>query len=235
MTHVKSPETSGVLLVDKPAGVTSHDVVQVIRRKLGLRRVGHTGTLDPLARGLLIILVGSATKNQQAFQGHDKIYEAAIRLGIKTDSADAYGNVVNTMAVADLSREAVEECLQSFKGVIAQTPPAFSAVKVQGRPAYWWARRKQGVTLASRNVCVHDIVLLEMSADTLHIRVHCSSGTYIRALAESIAEKLGTVGHLVSLIRHQAGPWRLEESKPLSWYLAASDSDILACRLDSAC
>ncbi len=233
MTQISTPlQASGILLVDKPAGVTSHDVVQVIRRRLGIRRIGHAGTLDPMAQGLLVVLVGSTTKTQQLLQGHDKVYEAVIRLGIKTDSADAYGNIIDTRAVPKLDRQAVEKCLESFKGVIAQTPPLFSAVKVQGHPAYWWARRKQKVVLASRNVQVHDITLLEMSADTLTLRVHCSSGTYIRTLAESIAEKLKTTGHLVLLIRRQSGRWHLRESKPLSWYASASHSDILACRLD---
>jgi len=138
----------GILLVNKPRGVTSHDVVEVVRRKFGIRRIGHTGTLDPGAEGLLILLVGSATKHQQAMQGQDKIYEAVIYMGTQTDTGDADGKPIRSEPVPKLSREHINEVLASFEGVSSQVPPAYSAIKVRGRPAYWWARRNKPVTLA---------------------------------------------------------------------------------------
>jgi tRNA pseudouridine55 synthase len=212
----------GVLLVNKPPGVTSHDVVQVVRRKLGLRRIGHAGTLDPMAQGLLILLVGQATKHQRALQTHDKIYEAVLRLGTQTDTGDATGAPMRTASVPPLDQARVVEALASFKGPLSQRPPAYSAVKVRGRPAYWWARRHQPVILPNRTVHVSDIVLLGCTPETIAFRVHCSAGTYIRSLAESIAERLGTAGHLAHLVRVRVGGWRAEEAKSLSWVREAS-------------
>jgi len=212
----------GLLLVNKPPGVTSHDVVQVARRKLGVRRIGHTGTLDPMAQGLLVLLVGRATQHQRAFQAHEKTYEAVLRLGTQTDTGDALGQPVRTAAVPTLSRDRIAEILASLKGPLDQTPPAYSAVKVRGRPAYWWARRRQPVLIAARRVHVFDLTVLDCARETVTFRVHCSPGTYVRALAESIAERLGTVGHLTGLVRLRVGRFRLEEARPLAWIAQAS-------------
>lgn len=220
--------TEGFLLVDKPSGVTSHDAVQAARRALGIRRIGHTGTLDPMARGLLILLIGRATAQQQAFQRHDKVYEAVIRLGAQTDTADADGRVVNTAPVPALDEAAVRGALRRFEGPLLQAPPAYSAVKVRGRPAYWWARRRRPVALAKRPVHVHELALLGMTPGTLTVRVHCSAGTYVRALAESVAQELGTLGHLSELVRVQVGSWRLADAVPLSWIRAADAASIAA-------
>ena len=216
----------GLLLVHKPAGVTSHDVVELVRRKLGVKRVGHTGTLDPMAQGLLILLVGSATKHQQTFQGHDKTYDAVLELGTQTDTGDALGSPIRTAPVPPLEGARVEEVLASFQGALLQTPPAYSAVKVQGRPAYWWARRQQPVALSARTVHIHRIALQRCSGTTVAFRVECSSGTYIRTLAESIAERLGAVGHLAGLIRLRVGEWSLDAAKPLAWLSDAGEDDI---------
>ena len=216
------PVVRGLLLVEKPPGVTSHDVVNVVRRKLGLRRIGHTGTLDPLAQGLLILLVGSATRSQQDFQNHEKVYEAVLQLGTRTDTGDADGAPVATAPVPVLVRDAVAEILASFRGPLSQTPPAYSAVKVRGRPAYWWARRGHPVAVPSRTVQVAEIGLVECREASIAFRVRCSAGTYIRTLGEAIAERLGTVGHLTSLVRLRIGAWSLEHAKPLSWIRAAS-------------
>ncbi len=218
----------GLLLVAKPAGITSHDAVELLRRRLGLRRIGHTGTLDPMAEGLLILLVGGATKQQQALQGHDKVYEAVLQLGAQTDTGDAAGEVIRTAPVPPLDRARVQEVLAFFRGPLAQTPPAYSAVKVKGRPAYWWARRRQAVTLASRDVQIHDTALLDMTEETVAFRVACSAGTYIRTLGESIAGRLGTVGHVRRLVRLQIGAWRLADAHPLSWISATSPEAIAA-------
>ena len=217
----------GVLLIDKPSGVTSHDVVEAARRALGLRRIGHTGTLDPMARGLLILLVGAATSRQQELQGHEKTYEAVIRLGTQTDTGDATGAAISTADVPALDPQRLEALLVSLRGPCVQTPPAYSAIKVRGRPAYWWARRKTPVTLAPRTVELFELTLLERGRDTISLRVRCSAGTYIRSLAESIAGQLGTVGHLSDLVRLRVGAWRLEDAKPLAW-IAQAGHDAVA-------
>ncbi len=222
--------TEGLLLVQKPAGVTSHDVVEVVRRKLGVQRVGHAGTLDPMAEGLLVVLVGAATKSQRAFQQHEKSYEATIRFGAQTDTADATGAIIAQAPVPVLDAQRIATVLASFEGPLSQTPPAFSAVKVRGRPAYWWARRRQPVVLPPRLVQIHALSLQRLERDTLTIRVQCSAGTYIRTLAEVIAKALGTVGHLTSLTRLSVGAWRLEQAVPLAW-IADATPQILCERL----
>jgi tRNA pseudouridine55 synthase len=221
----------GLLLVDKPSGVTSHDVVQVLRRKLNLRRIGHTGTLDPMAQGLLVLLVGRTTSFQQAFQGHDKTYEATIRLGVQTDTADAAGQPIKTAAVPALDHAHLQEVLRSFEGPWLQQPPVFSAIKVRGRPAYWWARRRKPVTLAKRMVQLYEVSLVRTGDDgTVTLRVQCSAGTYVRTLAEAVAERLGTVAHLSHLVRLRVGRWHLADAKPLSWFMQAAP-EAVALRL----
>ncbi len=213
---------AGLLLVNKPSGATSHDVVQVVRRILALRRIGHTGTLDPMAQGLLVLLVGDATKYQQALQGHEKLYEAAIRLGSQTDTGDAMGQVTRRAQVPALDCARVAEVLASFEGPLLQTPPPYSAVKVAGRPAYWWARRHRPVELTPRPIHIFTMTFVKLEAPVVAFRVRCSAGTYVRVLAESIAERLGTVGHLVSLVRLRVGRWSLKEAHTLEWLTHAS-------------
>ena len=217
----------GMLFVNKPRGVTSHDVVEVVRRKLGVQRSGHTGTLDPMAEGLLIVLVGAATTHQQAFQGHEKTYEAVLRLGMQTDTGDALGTPLRTSPVPPLDGVRVAHLLTSLQGPLRQTPPAYSDVKVGGHPAYWWARRHQPVTLPSRVVQLFDVSLIECAEQAIRFRVRCSAGTYIRTLGELIAERLETVGCLSSLVRLRIGPWSLDQAKPLSWIAAADPTTML--------
>ncbi|MCI0436797.1 MAG: tRNA pseudouridine(55) synthase TruB [Gemmatimonadetes bacterium] len=214
------------MLVNKPRGFTSHDVVEIVRRRLGVRRVGHTGTLDPMAEGLLILLVGAATKHQHAFQSHEKTYEAALRLGTQTDTGDAMGTVIRTAAVPSFDRRRAMDVLAAFRGACQQTPPAYSAVKVHGRPAYWWARRQRPVTLSARTVQFFETVLLDCGADVVRFRVRCSAGTYVRSLAENIAERLGTVGHLEQLVRLRIDQWDLARAKPLAWIQQASVDEV---------
>ena len=217
---------SGMLLVHKPAGPTSHDVVQAARRTLGIRRIGHSGTLDPMAEGLLILLVGPATSRQQAFQGHDKVYEATLRLGTQTDTGDATGRPVRTAPVPPLDRNRIETLFAELTGPQVQRPPAYSAVKVRGRPAYWWTRKQQPVELAPRTVQVSALALTAFGSDTLAFQVHCSAGTYVRTLAETIAERLGTIGHLAALTRTRIGGFRLEDAKPLAWLQSAGADEV---------
>lgn len=220
----------GALLIDKPKGMTSHDVVAAARRASGVRKIGHTGTLDPLACGLLMLLIGQATKKQQMLQGHDKVYSAVVKLGVKTDTADAEGRVIQIVPVGVLSEPRVTGVLASLEGPMIQTPPAFSAVKVSGKPSYWWARRQNPVVLSGRPIRIYSLSLVQMSAGTLHIRVSCSAGTYVRALAESIAEHLGTVGHVTALTRESIGPWKLENACSFDW-LKKSSPEAIATRL----
>ena len=217
----------GMLLVNKPSGMTSHDVVQAVRRTLGVRRIGHTGTLDPMAEGLLILLVGPSTKHQRRFQMHEKTYEAILKLGIQTDTGDALGVTTRTTAVPVLDRVRVAAVLASFQGAQLQTPPTYSAVKVKGKPAYWWARQRHPFRLAARPIHLSGLELMDYSGDTITFRVHCSAGTYIRTLAESVAARLGSVGHLTALVRLRIGQWSLEEAKPFSW-LTEISPDTLA-------
>lgn len=212
---------SGILLVNKPSGVTSHDVVQLVRRKLSLQRIGHAGTLDPMAEGLLVVLVGSATSHQQQFQAHEKTYDAVMRLGTQTDTGDATGTAVRAAAIPSIDRAQVQDALAAFQGPWWQTPPAYSAVKVRGRPAYWWTRRHQPVTLSKRLAHLFEITLLDCTTETIAFRVRCSAGTYVRVLAEAIAEHLGTVGHLAHLRRLRVGQWAVEDAQPLSWITQA--------------
>lgn len=204
----------GLLLAAKPPGVTSHDVVELVRRKLGMRRVGHTGTLDPMAEGLLVILVGTATKFQRAFQGHEKSYEGVLRLGVQTDTGDATGAPIRTAAAPAPDATRLAQACAGLLGVLDQQPPAFSAIKVQGRPAYWWARRQKPVALPIRTVHIHELTPLSWDGDVIAFRVQCSAGTYVRTLAESLAERLGTVGHLTRLVRLRIGRFRLEDALP---------------------
>lgn len=216
----------GMLLVNKPAGVTSHDVAQVVRRKLGVRRVGHTGTLDPMAEGLLILLVGEATKHQAVFQHHEKAYEATVRLGTRTDTGDATGRAIEAAPAPPLDPDGVAHVLASMRGAVSQTPPSYSAVKVRGRPAYWWARRNAPVALPARTVQIAELTLLRLTPPTLTFRVRCSAGTYVRTLAEQIAQRLGTVGHLTALTRVRIGEWAVEDAKPLAWIQQATPQSI---------
>jgi len=217
----------GMLLVNKPPGMTSHDVVQAARRRLGQRRIGHTGTLDPMAQGLLILLVGSATKRQQAFQRHEKSYEACVQLGRQTDTGDAEGRVIRTAEVPALARAHVETVLATLTGPMTQTPPVYSAVKVRGRPSYWWARKQQSVSLRSRTIHISAVSLCDLTADTLTVRVDCSAGTYVRTIAEVLAERLGTVGHVAALTRLRIGAWVLDEAIALA-ELTEAPTDRLA-------
>ncbi len=231
---MESPH-DGVLVLNKPRGVTSHHAVLVARRRLGIRRIGHTGTLDPMAEGVLVLLIGRATRRQQQFQRCRKVYEAGIRLGVQTDTADAWGATIRSAPVLPCDRTRVEQVLASLIGPLSQTPPAFSAVKVDGRPLYWWARKGRLVEAKPRTIEIFSAELLELDGERVRCRVACSSGTYIRTLAETIAERLGTVGHVDQLIRLAVGGWTIERSKDLDWLTQASDDEVRAAiTLDDA-
>jgi tRNA pseudouridine55 synthase len=218
---------SGVLVVDKPVGLTSHDVVQVIRKGTNIRRAGHTGTLDPRASGVLVILIGPAVRLSEYVSASDKRYQAILRLGASTDTYDAEGTVVSTAPVT-ITEQQFEEALKTFIGEIEQVPPPYSAVKVKGRKAYEMAREGEEIDLAPRKIQVYTLELLEWAPPEAVIDVYCSSGTYVRSLAHDLGEKLGCGAHLVGLRRTKSGRFTLRDAVPLrklresfdnnSWY-----------------
>jgi tRNA pseudouridine55 synthase len=206
---------SGVLVVDKPIGLTSHDVVQIIRRGTGIRRAGHTGTLDPRASGVLVVLIGPAVRLSEYVSASDKRYQATIHLGSATDTYDAEGVVTRSASVEDISEEKFMEILETFVGEIEQVPPPYSAVKVKGRKAYEMARQGEEVDLEPRTIQVYSLDVLEWAPPEVVIDVYCSSGTYVRSLAHDLGKSLGTGAHLIGLRRTKSGRFTLRDAVPM--------------------
>lgn len=206
---------SGALVVDKPVGMTSHDVVQAIRNGTNLRRAGHTGTLDPRASGVLVILVGPAVRLSEYVSASDKRYQAIIRLGGTTDTFDGEGKFTPSKDPLNVTEAEFEEALKTFVGEIEQVPPAYSAVKVGGRKAYEMARKGEEVELEPRKIMVHHLEVLEWTPPEVVIDVHCSSGTYVRSLANDLGQKLGCGAYLVGLRRTKSGRFTLRDATPL--------------------
>ena len=206
---------SGVLVVDKPIGLTSHDVVQIIRRGTGIRRAGHTGTLDPRASGVLVILIGPAVRLSEFVSASDKRYQATVRLGSSTDTYDAEGTVTSSASAEDITEEQFDTILQQFVGEIEQIPPPYSAVKVKGRRSYEMAREGEEVELAPRIINVYSLEVLEWAPPEAVIDVYCSSGTYVRSLAHDLGQALGTGAYLVGLRRTKSGRFTLRDAVPL--------------------
>ncbi len=220
---MRSGEAFGVVPVDKPEGPTSHDVVARARAALGTRRIGHTGTLDPFASGLLLLCVGKATRLAEFLTGLDKTYQAVAVLGVATDTEDREGKIVSTSeAWRALSRRQVSEALSAQRGASLQTPPRFSAKKIGGEPAHRRARRGEEVRLAPRTVVVHVLELLDFSPPQVRFEVTCSSGTYVRSLARDLGARLGVGAHLSSLRRTAIGHHVVEHAIPPS---ALEDQD----------
>lgn len=207
--------TAGVLAVDKPAGPTSHDVVDRARRALGTRRVGHFGTLDPFASGLLVLGVGPATRLAPFCVGHPKTYRATVRLGERSDTDDSEGAIEPTLPVPIPDRAAVERATAAWTGTVSQVPPAYSAKHVDGRRAYALARAGETVTLAAATVRIDAIEIERYAWPELEILVRCGPGTYLRALARDLGEELGTGGHCSALRRLASGPFRVEDA--IAW------------------
>ena len=213
MKKARDADLHGLLVVNKPPHYTSHDVVARIRRWTGIRRVGHAGTLDPFATGVVVVAVGAATRVLQYVQDTDKYYLARVMLGAETDSADVDGQVVARTEPAEWpSREVVEKTLQEFVGTIEQIPPIYSAIKVGGQPLYRQARAGKDVTAPPRTVDVYAIELLRYEPPELDIAVHCGKGTYIRSLARDIGSRLGTFGYCHALRRKATGAFCLEQA-----------------------
>lgn len=204
----------GVLVVDKPAGPTSHDIVDRARRALGTRRIGHTGTLDPFATGVLVLCVGQATRLARFLAAGEKAYRAGVRLGFATTTDDATGEPVGPARAVDVGPEALQSALSSLVGTFDQVPPAFSARQVAGRRLYELARRGEAVARAATPVTVHALAVVSRQRDSLDLEVVCSAGTYVRALARDLGERLGTGAHLASLRRTRSGAFDLAQALP---------------------
>lgn len=223
MTTSPAATPEGLLLVDKPGGLTSHDVVGRVRRLARTRRVGHAGTLDPMATGLLVLGIGRATRLLTHLVGADKTYTATIRLGQTTTTDDAEGEITQAAGAA-LTRAAVEPEIQALTGAIEQVPSQVSAIKIEGRRAYERARAGEHVAIPARPVTVHEFTIIDLRPEAseggppvtdVDVRVRCSSGTYVRALARDLGDRLGVGGHLTALRRSQVGPFDVADAMEL--------------------
>jgi tRNA pseudouridine55 synthase len=228
---VSEGRRSGILPVEKGPGVTSFQVVAHLRRVLRAPRIGHGGTLDPEATGVLPILIGEATKLTPYLTELDKEYLATVRLGVTTATLDMTGAVLATRPVPDLDAHAVEAALAAFVGVISQVPPMYSAVRRHGRRLYELARQGIEVERAPRAVTIHSIVLEALAPPELRLRVRCGKGTYIRTLADDLGAALGCGGALASLVRTRVGPYTVEDAVPWTDLREARHGEILWARL----
>jgi tRNA pseudouridine55 synthase len=206
---------NGVIVVDKPAGWTSHDVVAKSRRILGERSIGHLGTLDPMATGVLPLVLGKMTRLCQFYVSSEKAYEGTIRLGIATDTYDCDGDPVGPVRTVNVTLEEIQTAVLGFVGLIQQTPPSFSAKKIKGVPAYKLARKKKEVELAPVEVEVREFTVLGLDGDVVAFRCRVSSGTYVRSLAHDLGQLLGMGAHLASLRRTQVAEFAIEQSHTL--------------------
>ena len=205
----------GIIIINKPKNCTSHDIVRKAKKAFN-EKVGHTGTLDPNATGVLPLLVGKGTQIAKYIINHDKIYEATLKLGEKTDTADVEGVVIETKYIPEesLQAEIVNKVLQSFIGKQEQIPPIYSAIKVNGKKLYDYARKGEKVEIQPRQIEIYNMELIKIDVQnkTVEFRVHCSKGTYIRTLCENIAEKLSTVGYMKELNRTKVGEFSIDDS-----------------------
>jgi tRNA pseudouridine55 synthase len=205
----------GYVVIDKPAGWTSHDVVARARRIVGERRVGHAGTLDPAATGVLPLAVGLATRTVEYLADADKSYRATIRFGVTTDSADADGDVVATADVSHLTMDVLRPAIDSFTGEIMQKPPMHSAIKVDGKRLYELARAGVVADVKARPITVHEVTVIDWTMPDLTLDITCSKGTYIRSIARDLGQAVGTGAHLAGLVRTRSGPFTLDDAMSL--------------------
>ncbi len=226
MAPITLPELEGILLVDKPQEHTSHDVVARLRGKLKMKRIGHAGTLDPMATGLLVILVGKATKASQYLTSLDKVYTGTLELGKTTNSQDADGDIMATAPVPDLSPEELETRMKTFLGDQYQTPPMHSAVKVNGVPLYKLAHKGKSVEREPRFINIQKFDLLKFESPFVHFRLHCSKGTYVRTIAHDLGQKIGCGAHLCKLVREASHDLKLADALPLEDLMNLERADI---------
>lgn len=214
----------GIVIVDKPQGWTSQDVTARLRRVFGTRRIGHGGTLDPMATGVLPVFVGRATRAVEFFEHAEKTYETVLRFGITTDTEDMTGTVLTEENVS-FTEEQLQETLATFRGEILQVPPMYSALKVNGQKLCDLARKGKTVARQPRPITIHELTLVERGENTLRLRVRCSKGTYIRTLCKDIGEKLGCGGCMESLRRVAAGEYTIGEAVPLQTLLDTEEPE----------
>ena len=223
---------NGIVIVDKPQGWTSQDVTARLRRVFNTRRIGHGGTLDPMATGVLPVFVGRATRGVEFFEHAEKTYETVLRLGITTDTEDITGTVL-TEQDAFVTGEMLEEVLEKFRGDIMQVPPMYSALKVNGQKLYDLARRGKEVERQPRPITIHELTLLGMEAEGIRLRVRCSKGTYIRTLCKDIGQALGCGGCMAELRRVAAGEYTAQEAVPLQELLETENPEQYLRPVDS--
>ena len=216
----RTPTADGLLLVDKPAGMTSHDVVAIARRALGVRRIGHAGTLDPFATGLLVLLVGKATRLLPFLDGEPKVYDATLRFGAETDTDDATGTVTREAALPD--DRAVTEAIASLTGPIQQHPPAYSAKQLDGQRAYKAARAGMPLELPAFPVTVHSWTVREHSGSDWRVTISCGGGTYVRALARDVGRLANSAAHLTELRRTGSGPFQVSSAATMDTVSASA-------------
>jgi len=208
---------NGIIVVNKPMEMTSHDVVAIIRKTLGYKKIGHTGTLDPMATGVLPICIGNGTKVVDFIMEKKKSYICELTFGTQTDTQDKWGKVTSSKAIPELRQGFIEDTLQTFLGDIYQIPPMYSALKVNGQKLVDLARQGLVVDREPRIRTIYDIKLLDVGHQTIKFEVLCSKGTYIRTLCEDISVKIGTVGHMSSLVRTMSEPFLLSDSFDIEW------------------
>jgi tRNA pseudouridine55 synthase len=206
---------NGILLLDKPTGMSSNKALQIAKRLFGAKKAGHTGSLDPLASGLLPLCLGEATKISQYLLAADKSYLVTLRLGVRTASGDAEGEVIATNPVPDINFALLEKYFKPFRGEIKQVPSMFSALKHQGQPLYKLARQGISVERESRTIWVHQLNVLNFTADSVQFELHCSKGTYVRTLVDDFGESLGCGAHVIALRRTQVGRFAHEQMTSL--------------------
>jgi tRNA pseudouridine55 synthase len=228
------PDLNGILLVDKPTGMTSHDVVDRMRKVAKMRKIGHTGTLDPAATGMLILCLGSATRLSEHLTGLPKTYEGYLRFGVATDSYDMDGTVVAENPVPEITAEAIQAEFDTLTGEIEQMPPMVSAVKVGGERLYKKARKGEEVERPVRQVTVHEFALLSWESPLAGFRVTCSSGTYVRALCHDVGARFGCGGVLDSLRRTAVGAHRIENATSLDHFETREDVERALIPLNAA-
>lgn len=216
----------GVLLIDKPSGMTSHDVVDAVRRHFKIKKVGHGGTLDPMATGLLAVLLGQGTKFSQQMMGSDKTYEGTMHLGVKTDTQDAEGEILEEHPCESVTEEDVRNQFNAWIGDHMQTPPMVSAIKMNGVPLYKLARQGKTVEREPRLIHIYSFALTTFSLPLVSFRLRCTKGTYVRTLCHDIGETLGCGAHLSALRRTESGPAHIDNALPLEQALEMSINEL---------
>lgn len=223
---------NGIVIVDKPQDWTSQDVTARLRRVFGTRRIGHGGTLDPMATGVLPVFVGRATRAVEFFEHAEKVYETELRLGVTTDTEDLTGTVLSQSPVS-VTREQLEQILEDFRGEISQIPPMYSALKINGQKLCDLARKGREVERQPRKITIYELTLLEWKGETLRLRIRCSKGTYIRTLCKDIGQALGCGGCMAALRRIAAGDYTIDQAVPLEELLASENPGAYLLPVDS--